>query len=96
MEDPATNKLKLNSSETDTSANFLENYSKFLVYFEKVFIVLVMIDAIVTATKHVNMKYKEHAIALQVWQVCVCMCLILDNYYSFFLSNSRELLVYCL
>ncbi len=72
LEDPATNKLKLSSLDTDTSAKFLDSYSKFLVYFEKVFLVLVMIDAVVTATKHANMKYKEHAIALQVWQVCVC------------------------
>ena len=69
LEDSSTTKLKLNSLKNDGSATFLNKYSKFLVIFEKVFLVLVMIDAVITASKHADMQYKEHRLALQIWQV---------------------------
>ena len=82
LEDPATNRLKLNSLERDNSAAFLDKYSKFLVMFEKVFLVLVIIDAAITATKHANMEYKEHKLALEIWQVT-----------SLFVSQSSTLII---
>ena len=47
---------------------FLDKYSRFLVYFEKVFLVLVIVDAAVTASKFAGMGDAQK-IALQVWQV---------------------------
>ena len=68
LQDGSTNELQLKSLEENSSIAFLDKYSRFLVYFEKVFLVLVIIDAAVTASKFAGMGDAQK-IALQVWQV---------------------------
>ena len=51
-----------------SSTVFIEKYYRILLKFEKVFLVLVIIDAILTASKYTGMDdwYKT---VLQIWQV---------------------------
>ena len=79
LHDQKTNTLHLKSLEEDGSVAFLEKYSSILVKLEKVFLVLVIIDAIITATKHAEMTGDTQRIVLQVWQVKY-----MQNYYNYF------------
>ncbi len=65
----------------ESSVLFIEKYHKKLVIFEKVFLVLVIIDAFVTASKH-NSMTDEVKLFLQVWQVLmqtIDLCRYIDT-----------------
>ena len=65
-------KLLFQSLQDDKPAAFIKTNSDFLVKYEKVFLLLVLIDALITATKHAEMDkdiQEPMQRALQAWQV---------------------------
>ena len=65
--------IEFTSTEVKSSVVFMEKYAKNLLKFEKVFLVLVIIDAVFTASKHTGMT-EAYKVFLQSWQVLAYTC----------------------
>ena len=60
--------MTFTSIEVKSSVLFIKEYSNKLLNFEKVFLVLVIVDAILTALKYTGME-EWFKLLLQYWQV---------------------------